>query len=73
MLTGEDEVLIDLIRYQPEVVLPGQLDEARTVSSGKTAPVGFDGLLMMSALVRGVIRSSISPISGKYPFSGRSG
>jgi hypothetical protein len=38
MLAGEDEILIDLIRDEPEVVLPGQLDEGAHGLFGKDRP-----------------------------------
>jgi hypothetical protein len=65
VLTGKDEIFIDLVRDQPQIVLLCQVDERAYGLLRKTAPVGFDGLLMTIALVRGVICASRSVISGK--------
>ena len=56
----EDDVLVCLVRDEPEVVALGEIVDRLQLGSESTAPVGLCGVLRKIAIVRGVIAASMS-------------
>ena len=70
----KDQILIDLIRDNPEVMFDCKAPNGRRCRRASAPrPVGLCGVVSRMALLCGVMRAAISPAAMRKPFSGRKG